>query len=956
MKYKIRPSFVAIGLTIFLLLALRSNPREHNWMSLFVGIITRVDQPQISDVKVDIPESNPEHIMNMYGKLPLRFEANQGQTEAQVKFLCRGREYTLFLTSTEAVLALNKSVSVTLNETFVSQKVEKLQEAQVTERIVLRTKFLGANPSPSVTGLDELPGKSNYFIGNSPKEWHTNIPNFARVKYNDVYPGVDLIYYGNQRYLEYDFIVTPGSDPETIRLGFDGVEKTEIADNGDVVLQTASGEIRYHKPMLYQEVGGFKKSVPGHFVLKGKDQVGIQVADYNTSEALIIDPVLSYSTYLGGTGLDMGNNIAVDNAGNAYVIGQTNSIDFPMVGPIQPTFSGSFDVFVTKLNATGTALIYSTYLGGSGNDAGDDIAVDPAGNTYITGWTLSSNFPTASPFQPAFGGSRDAFMTKLNATGSALMYSTYLGGSASDQGAGIAVNAAGEAHLTGVTSSTDFPTASPFQSAFAGFGDVFVTKLNATGSALIYSTYLGGSSTEQGNDIVVDALGNAYVTGTTQSTNFPTTGPFQAVSGGVGDAFVTKLNATGSAPLIFSTYLGGGGSDSGDGIAVDPAGNIYVTGRTGSTNFPTASPFQANHGGGFNDCFVTKLNAVGSTLIFSTYLGGDGQEGGNSIAVNTAGEAYVTGGTRSTNFPTANPLQPTLANEDDDLFVTRLNASGSALIFSTYLGGDGQDVGRSITVEPAGDAYVTGQTISTEFPTVNAFQANVSGSFDAFVTKFGFVIEAVIDIKPGSDPNSINPKSNGVIPVAIVTTGNFDATTVDPLSVAFGPNGATEFHGKGHIQDADGDGDLDLVLHFKTQDTGIQCGDTQASLTGQTFGGQAITGTDAIQTVGCTPKGAAEEDVTIPDGYALFQNHPNPFNPETEIRFQLPEASPVVVKIFNSLGEEIRTLANAQYEPGYHSVRWNGKDNNGNAVSSGIYFYQLRTANFSQFKQMSLLR
>jgi hypothetical protein len=395
---------------------------------------------------------------------------------------------------------------------------------------------------------------------------------------------------------------------------------------------------------------------------------------------------------------------------------------------------------VTKLNSAGTALVYSTYLGGSGTDQGIDIAVDAAGSAYVTGTTDSTNFPTtAGAFQAALAGtSTDAFVTKLSPAGAALVYSTYLGGSGSDQGVGIAVDAGGSAYVTGLTGSANFPTASPIQAALVGSSDAFVTKLNPTGSApLVYSTYLGGSGAEQGNRIAVDAAGSAYVTGTTDSLNFPTTaGAFQTASGGLDDAFVTKLTPAGSA-LAYSTYLGGSGTEQSFGIAVDSAGSAYVTGTTDSPNFPTtAGAFDVTANGGF-DAFVTKLTPAGSALVYSTYLGGSGSGGdsGIGIAVDSAGNAYVTGETTSDDFPTASPVQAARGG-GLDAFVTKLNPAGSALVYSTFLGGSNLDTGQGIAVDSGGNAYVAGFTSSPNFPTTTgAFDQTANGGDDTFVAK-----------------------------------------------------------------------------------------------------------------------------------------------------------------------------------------------------------------------------
>jgi hypothetical protein len=686
-----------------------------------------------------------------YGKLPLQFEANRGQTDKDVRFLSRGAGYGLYLTASEAVLVLAKPAA-------------KRDEQAPAESVALRMRLVGAGREPVVTGLDELPGKANYFIGRDPSKWRTNVPTYAKVHYQNVYPGIDLVYYGNQRQLEYDFVVAPGADPKKIVLGFKGAKKLEIDAQGDLVLHAVGGDIRQHEPVIYQDIDGVRQEVVGSYVRKGANRVGFKVAAYDATRTLIIDPVvLSYSTYLGGSGDDSGRSIAVDADGNAYVTG-TASAGFPTTaGAFQPTGSGMSDAFVSKLNPAGSALVYSTYLGGSGSDGASGISVDTAGNAYVAGGTSSIDFPTtAGAFQATLAGSGNAFVAKLDPTGSALVYSTYLGGSTAgalgDSASGIAVDAGGNAYVTGLTQSTNFPTtAGAFQTTFSDPSntvdpDAFVTKLNSTGSALVYSTYLGGGRFDSGAGIAVDGAGNAYVTGATQSGNFPTTaGAFQTAfksgSNVNSDVFVTKLDSTGSS-LVYSTYLGGGSDESGAGIAVDSSDSAYVTGRTNSFDFPTTpGAFQAIPNNGLYDAFVSKVNPAGSSLVYSARLGGSANNVGSGIAVDAGGNAYVTGATFSSDFPTTpgafQAIHP--ARDGWDVFFTQLDPTGSALVYSTYLGGsgptpehgDGMDFGLGIAVDAAGSAYVTGNTISTDFPTTpGAFQPAIGGSRDAFVAKF----------------------------------------------------------------------------------------------------------------------------------------------------------------------------------------------------------------------------
>ncbi len=701
------------------------------------------------------PASKPgsqSRVNELCGKLPLSFEANCGQTYPQVKFISKGAGYTLFLTATEAVLGLQSEHATRPNP----------------KTAILRMKLVGGNSTAQSTGLGGLPGKCNYFIGNNPKLWHTDVPTYSRVKYKDVYPGVNMIYRGDQRQLEFDFILAAGVDPKVIRLGFKEAQKIYISAIGELVLQTSVGEIRLHKPLVYQQRGDIKQQIAGRYVIRDKNHVGFEIGPYDRSEAVVIDPVLSYSTYLGGSGDDLANGITVDSAGNIYVTGRTSSPNFPTTpGAFQPVGIG--DVFVTKLNPTSGALVYSTYLGGAGFDEAFGIAVDPSGNAYVTGDTTSTNFPTTrGSFQTTKAGGQSAFVAKLNSTGNALMYSTYLGGSDSlvrgggqNRGFAIAVDSSGNAYVTGSTDSNNFPTVDALQATYnggiCGFEAVFacsvafVTKLNAAGTSLTFSTYLGGGSGALGSGgnigrgIAVDFEGNVYVVGFTGSTNFPTANALQGALAGSTDVFVAKLNPSGNS-FVYSTYLGGSKDDVGNSIAVDSDDNAYITGSTRSTDFPRVNPLQPNKGdcapGVFaiacNDAFVTKLNSVGSALVYSTYLGGSGADIGNSIAVDARGDVYVTGQTFSEDFPTKNAFQSSKRGDSTvfDAFVSKLNAAGSSLMYSTYVGGKGNENGSAIAVDLFGNAYVTGSTSSTNFPTVNPVQSDYGGgSFDAFVVK-----------------------------------------------------------------------------------------------------------------------------------------------------------------------------------------------------------------------------
>jgi Bacterial Ig-like domain (group 1)/Beta-propeller repeat len=661
--------------------------------------------------------------------LPLSFEANRGQSDSAVDFIARGPGYTVFLRPSEAVLTLYRAARS--NASLASE----------TERAtVLSLRLVGASGETRGAGLDELPGLVSYFRGNDPARWRAHIPTYSKVSYAEIYPGTDLVYHGNQRRLEYDFVLHPGADPDRIVLAVDGAVRTEVDPAGDLVLHMADRSLRHRKPTIYQDIDGIRRKITGGYLLRGTDEVGFRVGTYDKSRPLVIDPVLSYSTYLGGTGNDDGGGVAIDADGNAYVTGRTSSPDFPTtVGAVQSTLSGATDAFVTKLDPTG-AVVYSTYLGGAGGEEVRSIAVDGAGNAYVIGDTTSADFPTTlGAFRTTAAGLLDGFVSKLDATGSALVYSTYVGGAGDEETRGIAIDSAGSAYVVGDTTSPDFPTTpGALQRTFAGTADAFVTKLDSAGATLIYSTYVGGAGTENGLGIAVDAAGNAYVTGDTASANFPTTaGAFRATLAGPTDAFVTKLNSTGSA-LVYSTYLGGTRDDRSFAIALDTQTdpNAYVAGRTTSMNFPTTTGAFQSALAGLTDAVIAKLNATGSALVYSTYVGGARDDVARGLAVDTSGNAYVIGQTASSNLPvTAGAIQATLAGTQD-AFVSKLNTTGSSLIFSTYLGGIGTENGRSITVDTAGSAYVTGITTSADFPTTTgSFDPTFNGLEDVFSAK-----------------------------------------------------------------------------------------------------------------------------------------------------------------------------------------------------------------------------
>ena len=761
--------------------------------------------------------------------MPLFFEANQGQTDPQVKFLARGSGYGIFLTADEAVLKLQPSA--------ISH--------QPSVPSVIRMRLEGASTSAAVSGRDLLPGKSSYFIGNDPSRWRSGIPQFARVEYTAVYPGVNLVYYGNQGQLEYDFRLAPAADPNQIALSFDGAAAR--IDAGDLVLSTERGDVRFHAPHIYQQASGTEQEIAGSFRQIADNRIGFSVGAYDRSRELVIDPVLSYSTYLGGSNNESSVHVTIGPDNNIYLAGSTMSSDFPLVSAFQGTLAGAQNIFVAEINLSATPqLVYATYLGGNGVDTAAGVAVEPnidpnpsGYDVYVAGTTTSTDFPTSTfltPFQAAPQTGSHSFVTRLNpasATTQVLRYSTYLAGNGVDSVTGLAVDARGDAFVTGTTTSTNsasgFPsTINAFQpcpwqpgvtcNVVSGPTQFFASKINTAGTgtqSVVYSTFFGGGYPTSGEvafggGIAVDASGNMYFTG---GTNMPgVTGPngefpfplFNAqqsclnvpigqatncsapTAAQATDAFVAKINPNIAAQApAFSTYLGGSGNDVGIGVAVDGASNTYVVGSTSSSDwiFPTAiTPFQSTNGGG-QDAFLTKIGNPTSPsavvqMFYFTYLGGTGTDSAQAVVVDANQGAHIVGTTNSPNVPFS--MRGYSGSTDAFVALVSTTIAGTSTFsgnYFTYLGGSGADAGNGIALDLNNATYVSGTTASTDFPTVNALQGSLTGGSDAFVSKLG--ANSVLKLTAATNSPSPNPPVVGTQEAFIFDIAN---TGPDPAT------------------------------------------------------------------------------------------------------------------------------------------------------------------------------
>jgi hypothetical protein len=775
-----------------------------------------------------------------YGKLPLSFEANQGQTDPQVKFLSRGNGYSLFLTDQAAVLALTKpSVGLSGKEqTRVPQGREANLASSTPKTDILRMELAGASGGVRVEGADKLPGTANYFIGSDPAKWHTDVPTYAKVRYKGVYPGVDLVYYGNQRQLEYDFVVAPGADPRMVKLRFAGAEKLRLDADGDLTVLAKNGEIAFHRPVAYQEASlpAFAKSakdgapgesasqreiVEGKFVLLGGNSVGFRVGSYDKSRELVIDPTLAYSTYLGGSARDEVAGIAVDTFGDTYVTGYTDSSDFPTT-PGSFEYKGSassnnpniVNAFIAKINSGGTALIYSTYLGGTkyaddlcffsdygGADVGNAIAIDQGGNAYVTGCTTAVDFPvTSNAYGPTLpGGYQGAFAAKLSSDGSQLLYGTYLG-AGGESGNAIAVDGDGDAYIGGAGANANFHTTPGAYQSMNGGRNAFITKLNPGATTAVFSTLLGGNGPDPISGIALDPDDNVYVSGSLQNLyTFPVTpGALQTTDtehGGYDIGYAAKLSADGST-LLYATYLGGYGGDGiGDyanAIAVDALGDAYVAGTTGSSHFPyDANGFQTSNHTGYaegTNAFVIKLNPTGSSFLYFTFLGGYQTDGATAIALDPYGDAFLTGYAYSRDFPlTADAYQSQHRTAFGSAFISKLSSDLSSLIYSSILGGSYSDTGLGVGVDIFGDAYIAGVSQSTDFPITSGALQNSNKSETYGTAGTGFIADFALATETNTTlAANANPQKQGA-PLTITAT-------VTPVTTGYGaPTGTISF-------------------------------------------------------------------------------------------------------------------------------------------------------------------
>lgn len=834
----------------------------------------RDDQPTNQQKATAAPSKG--EALHAYEKLPLSFIPNSGQTDPSVRYYAQGSGYRFSFSRTGALLA------------FVRGK----------RGSALGLHFLRASRKVEPQGERRAPGKVNYLIGNDPAAWRTDLPTYQEISYRNLWPGVDLVFRGSEGRLKYELLVRPEARMGSISFAYRGARALSLDPHGNLRIRTPLGVLSDERPVSYQDIDGKRVPVESRYVLAGEGAFGFAIGPHDASRPLVIDPGLVYSTLLGGSSNDQGRGIAVDASGSAVVTGLTMSANFPFTPGEDFTLGDGQDAFVAKLNPAGSGLLFSTYLGGSTNtDAGFAVALDVPGNVFVTGTTASTDFPVLGVIGSSYGGSGDGFVTKFSSTGT-LLSSRYLGGGGNDQGFGITVDASGSPIVTGVTASSTFPTAptpGAYDPSWNGLNDAFVTKLTTTLSTLVYSTYLGGSGSDLGEAVALDVMGKAIVTGVTESSNFPFSPlAYDTSYNGLQDAFVTKFNLTGSA-TEFSTFLGTTGNDQAYGIAVDSAGSPIVTGYTNSSAFPTPAGYDPSYNGGAFDAFVTKFDPTGATLTFSTFLGGGSTDQAFGIALDASGRPTVTGTTNSAGFPATPGAFDQSYNGAGDVFVTRLTATGSSLVYSTFLGGTGVDNGFAIAVDASTSAYVTGGTFpfgaGPFFPTTPlAFDTTANGALDAFVTKLDLIgAPATLMLRPKTATNQVgNPHT------VTATVTDFGGQPVPDVTVRFTVTGVNPTGGS-DVTDANGEATFTYTGTVAGPDTITAYADTNSSST-QDPGEPSDTATK-VWTPG--PPATLTLEPTAPPPNTVGETHcvtatvrdvfGNPV-PDVTVRFSVPTA------------------------------------------------------------------
>ncbi|MCP4582002.1 MAG: hypothetical protein GY839_10310 [candidate division Zixibacteria bacterium] len=678
--------------------------------------------------------------------MPISFTENMGQFGETTLFKAEANGVAFYFSRDEVAYLFVRKTDVPIEDELsvdksLSDELKQLRYKQ--ELLLIKAKFIGANEQAEVSGEGIQNYKYNYFRGNDQSKWQTNVPSYSSIVYHDIYPGIDLKYYGNDKSLKYDFIIKPGADVSQIQIRYDGIDNLGVTPSGDLEINTSFGEMHEKAPRIYQDMNGLKTEVSGRYELKEPGVFGFAFDEsFNPEITLIIDPELAYSTFLGGSYHEYCNGIELDENGNMYIAGHTGSDDFPVVNPYDSSANGSGDIFVSKISSDGQTLLFSTFIGGGNAEHCYDVVINSLGDICLTGKTQSSDYPMAYPYQSIYDDGDvssygDAYITVLSSSGDSLVFSSYLGGNREDIGYGIAVNDYNDIYIIGFTKSNDFPTVNAFDDTRNGYNDAFVSKFSPyTGGSecLLISTYLGGSDTEKGNAIEIDGDENIYLVGETDSDDFPVSSDAFDTTFANDDIFITKMPPDLDS-LMYSTYLGGLDDDHGYSIAVDNNGCAYLTGYTNSTDFPLVTPYDSTRVN--REAFISKLSAAGDSLLYSTFLGGEHRDNGKKIAVDESGLVYITGQTQSNYYPLVNCDNPGFYN--GSIILSVLSTPTNTLCFSGRFGGSDSESGTDMVFADNGDLLITGLTKSPDFPLLNPVDDEIiEDYYDAFVSRFNF--------------------------------------------------------------------------------------------------------------------------------------------------------------------------------------------------------------------------
>jgi len=911
------------------------------------------------------------HLLNP--KIPskgITFTENKGQFGEITKFKCESPGAVLYFTQGEVAYLLTRETDELIEypEDMIHHEMDELRELRPRykkEAILVKAKFLDSNPDAEIIGEGKLPHYYNYFLGNDHSKWAKRVANYSSVVYKNIYPSIDLKYYGNGNSIKYDFIVHPGSDPSVIKIQYEGIKSLSVNEKGKLIVSTSYREIIENNPVIFQAKS---EGISGAFYKINENTFGFRLnSKYDANQELIIDPELLFSTYLGGSIDEYVGDLSLDSDGNAIISGYTFSSDFPLVNPYDSQFGGDREIFVSKLSSDGSSLLFSTFIGGSSYESGRGNVLGSEGNIYVCGYTFSNDYPLVNPFDDSLN-SQEAVISILNSSGDSLIYSSYFGGSEQESAFDITLDDDDFIYLSGYTYSGDFPLVNPIFATFGGIWDAFIAKFTPNGQSLIFSTYFGGSDRETSNKIMLDNDQNIILCGYTKSSDLYIVNAVDSLNESNNyDGYIAKISSSYDS-LIFSTYLGGREDEQLSGVDLDDDDNIYVCGNTFSDDFPIKNAFDSTYGGfDKRDGFITIISPSCDSLIFSSFIGGDRDHADDieDISVDNNNHIHVTGWTYSEDFPIKNPFDDTF-NGDKDIVVMEFSQYGEELIYSTYFGTETLEIGDGIAVDSIGNTIITGVTWALDFPVLNAYDSTNNGIIDLYVSKFSPA--ECLDLT--LTPHTIRvPNDNGYIHfdidlfncgvTSIPVEAQLHPIIIDCVGTPYTPgfmnrtlttllSPGSYFSDSYYIITDNvtglGSGGVQIVAgHEIDKWLDVDCFEIIF-----TYPWGRKTGNESF---GFSEWGEVNHEDNIPREFSLSQNYPNPFNSSTTIEYTLPVKSHVILEIYNILGQKVDTIINGKQNPGNKSITWHA-----NQYVSGIYFCKLEVSGEILVRTITLIK